>query len=156
MAAGESDASSVLIIDWFIRERHAVIQSMCRAQVSRLDEEKNALVARASQFQSSCMALGAQLKEARDRWQATCLTNAALQRELMALRAQAHEWQVRPPLSRLHRPKHLLRGTFFACLTLSLCSARGRELGWDTVLSSDNSRASGNMLRLYVGLADAR
>ncbi|CAK0786977.1 hypothetical protein CVIRNUC_010193 [Coccomyxa viridis] len=61
--------------------------------VSRLDEEKNALVARASQFQSSCMALGTQLKEARDRWQATCLTNAALQRELMALRAQAHEWQ---------------------------------------------------------------
>ena len=70
------------------------IHSGCCAQVSRLDEEKNALVARASQFQSSCMALGAQLKEARDRWQATCLTNAALQRELMALRAQAHEWQV--------------------------------------------------------------
>ena len=78
------------------------ISGVCCAQVSRLDEEKNALVARASQFQSSCMALGAQLKEARDRWQATCLTNAALQRELMALRAQAHEWQVRLSLSRLH------------------------------------------------------
>lgn len=95
VAASGSDVSSVLIIDWYIRKRRAVIQSGCRAQVSRLDEEKNALVARASQFQSSCMALGTQLKEARDRWQATCLTNAALQRELMALRAQAHEWQVR-------------------------------------------------------------
>ena len=68
---------------------------MRRAQVSRLDEEKNSLVARASQFQSSCMQLAGQLKETRDRWQATCLTNVTLQRELMSLRAQAHEWQVR-------------------------------------------------------------
>ena len=52
------------------------------------------MMARASQFQSNCMQLAAQLKETRDRWQATCATNANLQRELMSLRAQVSEWQV--------------------------------------------------------------
>ena len=30
------------------------------------------MMARASQFQSNCMQLAAQLKETRDRWQSTC------------------------------------------------------------------------------------
>ena len=51
-------------------------------------------MARASQFQSNCMQLAAQLKETRDRWQSTCATNVNLQRELMALRAQVSDWQV--------------------------------------------------------------
>ena len=53
-------------------------------------------MARASQFQSNCMQLAAQLKETRDRWQSTCATNVNLQRELMALRAQVSDWQVTP------------------------------------------------------------
>ena len=64
-------------------------------QVGRLDEEKARLMARTSQFQNSCMALAAQLKETRDRWQATCATNANLQRELLALRSEFSQWQVR-------------------------------------------------------------
>ena len=52
------------------------------------------MMARASQFQSNCMQLAAQLKDTRDRWQATCATNANLQRELMSLRTQVSEWQV--------------------------------------------------------------
>ena len=64
-------------------------------QVARLDEEKARLTARASQFQNSCMALAAQLKETRDRWQATCATNANLQRELLTLRSEFSQWQVR-------------------------------------------------------------
>jgi predicted nucleic acid-binding Zn-ribbon protein len=63
-------------------------------QVSRLDEEKERLMVRASQFQSSCMALAAQLKETRDHWQTICATNANLQRELLALRSELPEWQV--------------------------------------------------------------
>lgn len=52
------------------------------------------MVARASQFQSNCMQLAAQLKATRDRWQTTCATNVSLQRELVALRAQVSERQV--------------------------------------------------------------
>ncbi len=54
------------------------------------------MMARASQFQSNCMQLAAQLKETRDRWHSTCATNVNLQRELMALRAQVSDWQVTP------------------------------------------------------------
>lgn len=64
-------------------------------QVGRLDEEKARLMARTSQFQTSCMALAAQLKETRDRWQATCATNVKLQRELLTLRSEFSHWQVR-------------------------------------------------------------
>ena len=64
-------------------------------QVARLDVEKARLMAGASQFQNSCMALAAQLKEMRDRWQATCATNANLQRELLTLRSEFSHWQVR-------------------------------------------------------------
>ena len=40
------------------------------------------------------MALAGQLKDARDRWAATCAINTNLQRELVGLRQQASHWQV--------------------------------------------------------------
>ncbi len=75
-----------------------VLNKPIRLQVTRLDEERSRVMARASQFQSNCMQLAAQLKETRDRWQSTCATNVNLQRELMSLRAQVSDWQVTPTL----------------------------------------------------------
>ncbi|BDA50434.1 hypothetical protein COCOBI_16-1100 [Coccomyxa sp. Obi] len=56
------------------------------AQVARLDQERQLLTARVSQTQNGCSQLAMQLKETRERWQITCLTNATLHKELMALR----------------------------------------------------------------------
>lgn len=60
-------------------------------QVARLDQERQLLTARVSQTQNGCSQLAMQLKETRERWQITCLTNATLHKELMALR---DVWQV--------------------------------------------------------------
>lgn len=64
------------------------------AQVTSLDEEKRRLLQRVTQTQSNCAQMAAQLKEVRDRWQATCLTNVTLYRELMSLRGDLELWQV--------------------------------------------------------------
>lgn len=63
----------------------------CAMQVAKLDQDRQLLTARVSQTQSGCSQLAMQLKETRERWQITCLTNATLHKELMALREM---WQV--------------------------------------------------------------
>ncbi len=62
-------------------------------QVAKLDQEKQMLSARVMQSQTGCSQLAMQLKEIRERWQLTCITNATLHKELMGLR---QVWQVLP------------------------------------------------------------
>jgi len=64
---------------------------MISAQVATLAREKQQLAVRVSQSQASCGQLAMQLKQIRERWQMTCLTNATLHKELMNLRGT---WQV--------------------------------------------------------------
>lgn len=71
--------------------QYAWSSEMISAQVATLDHEKQQLAARVSQSQASCGQLAMQLKQIRERWQMTCLTNATLHKELMNLR---DTWQV--------------------------------------------------------------
>jgi hypothetical protein len=65
-------------------------------QVASLDDEKNKLLHHVAQTQANCAQLASQLKEVRDRWQTTCMTNVSLYKELMHLRGEVELWQVRP------------------------------------------------------------
>lgn len=72
--------------------RWGILQGLRSIQVTKLDQEKQQLSARVLQSQTGCSQLALQLKEIRERWQLTCLTNATLHKELMSLR---EVWQVR-------------------------------------------------------------
>ncbi|KAK9837090.1 hypothetical protein WJX81_002121 [Elliptochloris bilobata] len=72
------------------REQDLTIAS---AQVAQLDAEKEALMQRAAASQQTCAQMVVQLKAARERWHKTCLTNVALCKELMQLRAQLEAFQ---------------------------------------------------------------
>lgn len=72
--------------------RWNILQGLRSIQVTKLDQEKQQLSARVLQSQTGCSQLALQLKEIRERWQLTCLTNATLHKELMSLR---EVWQVR-------------------------------------------------------------
>jgi hypothetical protein len=75
--------------------RWGILHGLSSIQVTKLDQEKQQLSARVLQSQTGCSQLALQLKEIRERWQLTCLTNATLHKELMGLR---EVWQVRAAL----------------------------------------------------------